>query len=59
MALRVMGKILNSIPQSELNDFLAFVNLPEIYRKKLAAERIAELLLANSKPAFQAESDEE
>ena len=43
-ALRGMGKILNSIPQSDLKDFLAFVNLPEVHRRKMAAERIAELI---------------
>ena len=58
-ALRGLGNILNSIPQSELNDFLAFVNLPEIHRKKLAAERIAELLQCEVEPAARSSEVDE
>ena len=43
-ALRGLGKILNSIPKDELKSFLSFVNLTEVHRRKMAAERIAELI---------------
>lgn len=43
-SLYKLGKILNSIPSENLNDFLCLVNLPDVQREELFVERIADLI---------------